>query len=329
MSLLLRVLALGLFTLSLAAHLAHADPLPSWRATGTKDAIIGFVERITDSGGPDYVTPSERIAVFDNDGTLWAEQPIYFQLLFAMDRVREMAERDPSILTSDALRAAAAEDIAGVLAHGEEGLIEIVTVSHSGMTVSDFQASVREWLAGAVHPDKNRPYTDLVYQPMLELLRFLRDEEFKTYIVSGGGIHFIRSFAEDVYGIPPENVIGSVGKSRYAVINGKPVILKDPGLAFIDDKEGKPIGIDQKIGRRPVLVGGNSDGDFAMLEWATADDGPRLGLIVHHTDADREWAYDRDSHVGRLRRGLDEAERRGWLLIDIQADWRAVFPERP
>ena len=324
-----RVTVLSLVILTLPVPSAYADPLPSWRATETKDAIINFVENVTDPTGPDYVTPGERIAVFDNDGTLWAEQPVYFQLFFAMDRVREMAAKDPAILTSDVLRAAAAGDMAGVFADGEEGLIEIVSVSHSGLTVSEFQASVRDWLATAVHPVLERPYTDLVYQPMLELLRYLRDEGFATYIVSGGGIHFIRAFAEDAYGIPPENVIGSVGQSRYAVVDGRPVIVKDPGLAFIDDKEGKPIGIDQKIGRRPVLVAGNSDGDFAMLEWATAGDGRRLGLIVHHTDADREWAYDRHSNVGRLERGLDEADGRGWLLVDMRADWRVVFPGQP
>ncbi|MEM8812984.1 MAG: HAD family hydrolase [Pseudomonadota bacterium] len=317
-------------TLLLATvQFTYADPLPSWRAGETKNAIIDFVSKVTAPDGPDYVTPAERIAVFDNDGTLWAEQPVYFQLLFAMSRVADMAEEDPTVLTSDVLRAAASADMEGVLAEGEEGLIEIVAVTHSGMTVTAFQQSVSDWLASKVHPDKNRPFTDLVYQPMLELLRYLRDNGFETYIVSGGGIHFMRAFTENAYGIPPENVIGSIGKSRYEIVDGAPVILKDPGLAFIDDKEGKPIGIDQRIGRRPIFVAGNSDGDFAMLEWATAGSGQRLGIIVHHTDADREWAYDRDSPIGRLDRGLDEADDRGWFLIDMKADWRIVFPERP
>ncbi|MEM7225141.1 MAG: HAD family hydrolase [Pseudomonadota bacterium] len=305
---------------------ALADPLPSWNDTAAKSEIIAFVESVTDPASESYVPSAERIAVFDNDGTLWSEQPIYFQLLFAVDRLRAMAEADPSILTSDALKAAAEGDLQTALKGGEEALLEIVGVAHSGVSVAEFIEQSGAWLDTARHPETGRLYKTMVYQPMLELLRYLRDEGFATYIVSGGGIHFMRAFAEEVYGVPPENVIGSVGNSSYQVVDGTPMIMKDPGLAFIDDKAGKPIAIDRKIGRRPIFVGGNSDGDFEMLEWSTAGAGPRFGLIVHHTDGDREWAYDRESHVGRLDRGLDESPRRGWLLVDMANDWKTVFP---
>lgn len=326
---LFRVLSSGFLLAALAAASAHADPLPSWRNTDTKDAIIGFVERVTDPSGPDYVTPAERIATFDNDGNLWAEKPVYFQLLFAMDYLADRAKTDPDILSSDVLRAAAAGDIDGVMADGLDGLLQVVTVSHSGMSVDAFTSAARTWLTTAEHPSTGRPFVEHVYQPMLELLRYLRDRDFEVFIVSGGGIHFIRAFAEDAYGIPPQNVIGSVGESAYEIVDGKPTIMKTPGIAFVDDKEGKPVGIDRHIGRRPILASGNSDGDFQMLEWTAAGDGPRLSILLHHTDADREWAYDRDSHVGRLDRGLDEADERGWLVVDMKADWRVIFPERP
>jgi phosphoserine phosphatase len=278
--------------------------------------------------GPDFVPGPERIAVFDNDGTLWAEQPMYFQVIFALDRLAVMAEADPSILTSDTLRAAAAGDFEAVAAGGTEALLEIVDVTHSNLTVEEFQASTREWLRTARHPDTGTPYTEMTYQPMLELLSYLRDNGFATYIVSGGGVHFMRAFAEDAYGIPPWQVIGSVGNSIYTGGDGVPSIWKDPGLFFVDDAEGKPVAIDRGIGLRPIFVAGNSDGDFAMLEWATAGEGPRLGLIVHHTDAVREWAYDRDSHVGRLERGLDKGAELGWLIVDMAEDWRTVFAEQ-
>jgi hypothetical protein len=317
----------ALFSIAAIAALPlAADPLPSWNDTEARSAIVAFVEAVTDPASARYVTPADRVAVFDNDGTLWAEQPVYFQLLFALDRLRALAAADPSILASDSLRAAAEGDLDAALAGGEAALLEIVTVSHSGLSVDAFQADVAAWLDTARHPVTGRTYDAMTYQPMLELLTYLRDEEFETYIVSGGGIHFMRAFADEVYGIPPENVIGSAGKTSYAVIDGVPTILKDPGIAFIDDKEGKPVGIDTHIGKRPILVGGNSDGDFEMLEWATAGPGPRLGLIVHHTDGEREWAYDRDSHIGRLSRGLDEAPERGWVIIDMARDWRNVWP---
>jgi hypothetical protein len=314
--------------LAIAAAPLFADPLPSWNDTPAKAAIVAFVDSVTDPASADYVTPADRVAVFDNDGTLWAEKPVYFQFLFAIDRLKAMAAADPSILTSDTLRAAAAGDIAGVLADGEKGLLEIVMVTHSGLSVDAFEAEVQDWMATARHPETGRPYARMTYQPMLELLSYLREEDFETYIVSGGGIDFMRAFADEVYGIPTENVIGSAGKTSYAVVDGMPTILKDPGIAFIDDKEGKPLGIDSHIGKRPIFVAGNSDGDFEMLEWSTAGEGPRFGMIVHHTDAAREWAYDRDSHVGRLSAALDAAPAKGWLVVDMANDWRIVWPER-
>lgn len=314
--------------LAIAAAPLFADPLPSWNDTPAKAAIVAFVDSVTDPASADYVTPADRVAVFDNDGTLWAEKPVYFQFLFAIDRLKAMAAADPSILTSDTLRAAAAGDIAGVLADGEKGLLEIVMVTHSGLSVDAFEAEVQDWMATARHPETGMPYAQMTYQPMLELLSYLREEDFETYIVSGGGIDFMRAFTDRVYGIPPQNVVGSSGKSSYAVVDGVPMIMKDPGIAFIDDKEGKPLGIDSHIGKRPIFVAGNSDGDFQMLEWATAGEGPRFGMIVHHTDAAREWAYDRDSHVGRLSAALDAAPAKGWLVVDMANDWRIVWPER-
>lgn len=309
----------------LMASAAIADPLPSWNDTETKTRITGFVASVTDPASEAYVTPSDRIAVFDNDGTLWGEQPVYFQLLYAMDRIARLAGEDPSILTSDVLRAASEGDLDAVFANGEEGLLEVITVSHSGVSVDDFIADVRNWLDTARHPDTGLAYDEMVYQPMLELLRYLRDEGFETYIVSGGGVHFIRAFAGEAYNIPPDQVIGSATKTSYQLVDGVPTVVKDPGIAFVDDKDGKPVGIDAKIGKRPILAGGNSDGDFQMLEWTTAGEGPRLGMIIHHTDAEGEYAYDRDSHIGRLERGLDEGPERGWLIVDMARDWNRVW----
>ncbi|WP_433990272.1 hypothetical protein SuNHUV7_17110 (plasmid) [Pseudoseohaeicola sp. NH-UV-7] len=318
------------FSLALVASLCAApviaDPLPSWNETDAKSRIINFVDDVTDPSLDTYVRPDDRIAVFDNDGTLWSEQPVYFQLIYAIDRVARMAADNPDILTSDVLKAAAAGDMDGIMAGGEKGLLEIIDASHSGMSVDDFQADVLAWLDTARHPTTGRPYDEMLYQPMLELLRYLRDEGFSTYIVSGGGVHFMRAFAEEAYNIPPSQVIGSALNSSYQVIDGVPTVVKTPGIAFIDDKEGKPVGIDAKIGKRPIFVGGNSDGDFAMLEWATSGEGPRFGLIVHHTDAEREVAYDRDSHIGTLVRGLDEGPDRGWLIVDMANDWARVWP---
>ncbi|MEQ3726340.1 MAG: HAD family hydrolase [Tateyamaria sp.] len=309
--------------LTLLACASWADPLPSWADTETKTAIISFVERVTDPASPDYVTPADRIATFDNDGTLWAEQPVYFQLIYALDRLKEKAEADPSVLTSDTLKAAAEGDLETVAAGGTEALLEVLAVSHSGMSVEAFQDDVRAWLETARHPKTGVRYDEMVYQPMLELLSYLRDQQFQTWITSGGGVHFIRAFAETAYNIPPEQVIGSSGPTEYA--DG--VVMKLPGIDFVDDKEGKPVGIDSRIGKRPIFAGGNSDGDFAMLEYTTAGDGPRFGLLVHHTDAEREFAYDRDGHIGVLNRGLDEGPDRGWVIVDMANDWTQVWPE--
>ncbi len=308
--------------LLLASTAVWADPLPSWNDTDTKTAIIGFVERVTDPASPDYVTPADRIATFDNDGNLWAEQPVYFQFIYAFDRLKEKAAADPSILTSDTLRAAAEGDIHAVAAGGAEALLEVLAVSHSGMSVEAFQDDVRDWLENARHPTTNMRYDAMIYQPMLELLGYLRDEGFQTWIVSGGGVHFVRAFAEEAYNIPPEQVVGSAGPTEY--VDGQ--IMKLAGIEFIDDKEGKPVGIDSRIGKRPIFASGNSDGDFAMLEYTTAGEGPRFGLLLHHTDADREFAYDREGHIGVLNRGLDEGPDRGWVIIDMKNDWTNIWP---
>ncbi|MEP5953598.1 MAG: HAD family hydrolase [Lentilitoribacter sp.] len=310
-------------SMSCLAFSAVADPLPSWANTQTKSAIIEFVEQVTDPTSEKYVTPTDRIATFDNDGTLWSEQPVYFQLFYALDRLKAKAAQDPSILTSDVLKAGAAGDIQTIAKSGVEGLLEILAVSHSGMSVETFEADVIAWLADARHPVTDKPFDEMVYQPMLELLRYLRDEGFQTWIVSGGGIPFLRAFAQEAYNIPPENVIGSTTPTEY--VDGK--VMKLPGIEFVDDKEGKPVGIDSRIGKKPIFVGGNSDGDFAMLEYATGGDGPSFGLLVHHTDSEREFAYDREGHIGVLNRGLDEGPDRGWIIVDMANDWERIWPE--
>ncbi len=311
--------------LVMAPIAVFADPLPSWSTSASKDRIIEFVEAVTDPRGADYVTPAARVAVFDNDGTLWAEQPVYFQLTFAMDRLAELAKADPSVLTTPTLEAAAQGDLQAVVEGGHDALIEVLNASHSGIGVKEFQASVAKWLDTARHPDTGLPYDRMTYQPMVELLRYLRDEGFRTYIVSGGGLHFMRVFAEDAYGIPPEQILGTYADTTYETAEGTPTITKAPGIAFVDDKEGKPINIERTIGRRPILAGGNSDGDFAMLEWTTAGDGPRLGVLIHHTDAEREWAYDRESPIGKLVDGLDKGPDMGWVIVDMAQDWDRIY----
>ena len=321
----MRIAAATIVTLSPPLS-ALADPLPSWNDTETKAAIIAFVDKVTNPGSGDFVPARDRIATFDNDGTLWAEQPVYFQALYALDVLREKAANDPSILATDVLKAAAEGDLDTVMASGIEGLLEVINVSHAGITVDAFQADAYEWLTTATHPTSGKTYAGMVYQPMLELLSYLRDEDFATYIVSGGGIDFIRSFADEAYGIPPWQVVGTEGTTTFAVEEGGAVLNKDGGVTFIDDKEGKPVGIIRHIGQRPIFAAGNSDGDFEMLEYTTGGDGPSFGLIVHHTDAEREFAYDRDSHIGELERGLDEGPERGWLIVDMAQDWAKVFP---
>lgn len=303
-----------------------ADSLPSWNDTAPKKAIVTFVERVTKEGSPDFVPEAERIATFDNDGTLWAEQPIYFQLLFAIDRVKALAPQHPEWNTQEPFASLLKGDMKRVLEGGEHAILEIVMSTHAGMTTQAFEKIVTDWITTAKHPTTGRLLTEMVYQPMLELLAYLRANGFKTFIVSGGGIEFMRPWTEKVYGIPPEQVIGSSIKTKYELRNGKPVIARLPELNFIDDKAGKPVGIHQHIGRRPILAAGNSDGDFEMLEWTTAGTGLRFGLIVHHADDKREWAYDRDSHIGRLDRGLDEGPRRGWTIVNMRDDWRVIFP---
>jgi len=319
--------ALALFTLGAAAvPTAAAEPLASWNEGAAKARIVSFVREVSDPRSRSYVAPAERIAVFDNDGCLWSEQPAYFQLAFAMDRVKALAPKHPEWKTTQPFQGVLEGDIKAVAATGERGLMEFVMATHAGSTTEEFAASVRQWVKTARHQTLKRPYTELVYQPMLELLAYLRANGFKTYIVSGGGIEFMRVFAEEVYGVPPEQVVGSTIATKYELRDGKPVIVREPKLDFIDDKAGKPLAINKFIGRRPVMAFGNSDGDFEMLEWTTAGTGPRLAAIVHHDDAAREFAYDRDSHIGKLRRGLDEGPQRGWLILSMKDDWKAVYP---
>lgn len=307
------------------AGIASADPLPSWSDTEARERIIEFVEAVTEPGGADYVTPAARVAVFDNDGTLWGEQPVYFQLIYAVEAVQKAVSTDPGFANSDALKAAAAGDYAALAQGGEEAILEVVTATHSGMSVDEFQSNVAEWIDTARHPETGLPYDQMTYQPMVELLSYLRDEGFKTYIVSGGGLHFMRVFAEAAYGIPPEQVLGTYTETTYSVEKGEPVISKAPAVAFVDDKAGKPVNIERTIGRRPIFAAGNSDGDFAMIEWTTAGDGPRFGLIVHHTDGEREVAYDCDSHIGRLCDGLQKGPDMGWLIVDVANDWDRLY----
>jgi len=308
------------------------DPLPSWHDTVTKQAIIAFVRTVTTDSSDGYVPPAERIATFDNDGCLWAEKPMYFQLIFAMDRVKAMAGDHPEWASTEPFRSVLAGDLDGVMATGADGLKALIAASHTGMTADAFNASVRDWLDTARHPTTGRPYDEMVYQPMLELLEYLRANGFRTFIVSGGGIDFLRVFAEETYGLPPDQVVGSSVGARFEMRGGVPTIVKHADGVFIDDKEGKPVGIHQHIGRRPIFAAGNSDGDLQMLQYTTIprnrrDRTPRFGMLVHHTDAEREWAYDRESHVGRLDAALDEAEARGWTVVDMKRDWRTVFPE--
>jgi phosphoglycolate phosphatase-like HAD superfamily hydrolase len=312
-----------------AAAAAQVDSLPSWRGAA-KTAIMAFVARTTTEGGTDYVLPAERIAVFDNDGTLWPEQPIYFQAAFAIDQVKALAPEHPEWKDTEPFKSLLAGDVEGALATGQKGLGELLAVTHAGMTTDEFSKRVKDWIGQARHPRFNRPYTDLVYQPMVELLAYLRANGFKTFIVSGGGIEFMRPRVEKAYGIPPEQIVGSSGIVTYQLgPDSKPVLSKEAKIEFIDDGPGKPIGINRFIGRRPVLAAGNSDGDLQMLQWTTLNDGPRFGMIVHHTDADREWKYDRESHIGKLDKALDEGQARGWTIVDMKTDWKSVFAFEP
>ena len=310
----------------LAAAACAADPLPSWNDTGPKRAIIAFVDKVTTPGSPGYVPPAERIATFDNDGTLWAEQPVYFQFLYIADRVKALAPQHAEWQTEEPFASLLKGDFQRALAGGESAVVKLLAATHAGMTTDEFAATVSDWITTAKHPGTGRLLTDMVYQPMLELLAYLRANDFKTYIVSGGGIEFMRPWAERVYGIPPEQVIGSSGGLAYEIREGKPVIVKTPAIVLIDDKAGKPVGIQRHIGRRPIAAFGNSDGDLQMLQWTMAGSGSRFALYVHHTDAEREWAYDRKSHIGKLDLGLDEARAKGWTVVDMKRDWSRIHP---
>ena len=309
---------------------AQTEPLPSWNDGAAKKSITDFVSKVTTQGGADFVPPAERIAVFDNDGTLWSEQPIYFQAAFALDRVRVMAKDHPEWNSREPFKSFLAGDRKALAEQGEKGLLTLVVSAHAGMTTDAFARSVADWLETAKHPRFNRPYNELIYQPMVELLAYLRANGFKTFIVSGGGVEFMRVWAEKAYGIPPEQVVGSSGVVKFELgADGKPRLMKLPKIEFVDDGPGKPVGINRFIGRRPILAFGNSDGDLQMLQWTMAGSGARFAGIVHHTDEVREYAYDRQSKVGKLDKALDAAEGGGWTVVDMKKDWKEVFPPSP
>ncbi len=305
---------------------AETDPLPSWNDSPSKQSIVDFVVAVTTEGGPDYVKPKDRIATFDNDGALWLEKPLYPQFVFALDRIKELAPEHPEWKTTQPFKAVLEGDLKTLASMGEKGAAEIVVATHSGMTTTAFNKLVADWLATAKHPRFKRPYSDLVYQPMLELLAYLRANGFKTFIVSGGGQEFLRVFADETYGVPPEQVVGSSGATEYQMWDASPVLMKLPKISFVDDGPGKPVGINRFIGKRPIFAFGNSDGDKEMLEWTAAGEGLRFMGLVHHTDAEREYAYDRNSSVGRLDKALDEALAKGWTVVDMKNDWKTIFP---
>jgi phosphoserine phosphatase len=303
-----------------------SDPMPSWNEGATKSAIKSFVEDVSNPQSRNFVEIRDRIATFDNDGNLWSEQPLYFQMIFALDRVKQLAGEHPEWQTQQPFKAVLEDDMPTLMASGERGILGLIMATHAGMTTEEFEAIVKDWLVTSQHPRFDRPYNDLIYQPMLELLDYLRENDFKTFIVSGGGVDFMRAWVEEAYQIPADQVVGSSGKTEFVIENGQPVIRKLPELDFIDDKEGKPLGINKFIGRRPIFASGNSDGDLQMLQWTAAGEGARFMLYVHHTDSVREWAYDRDSHIGRLDKGLDEANEKGWTVIDMAKDWKLIYP---
>jgi phosphoglycolate phosphatase-like HAD superfamily hydrolase len=319
------VVALALACLGAPAA-AQVAPLASWNDGVAKTALVDFVTKTTTAGSPSFVAPAERIAVFDNDGTLWAERPVYFQLLFIFDRVKALAPQHPEWKTAEPFASLLKGDLQGVAAGGDKALMALAMATHAGTTTEEFNAIVSEWIATATHPKTGRKYTEMVFQPMLEVLAYLRANGYKTFIVSGGGIEFMRPWVEQVYGIPPEQVVGSSIKTKFELRNGVPTLARLPELNFIDDGPGKPVGIQQHIGRRPIMAFGNSDGDLQMLQWTTAGPGPRFGLIVHHTDAEREYAYDRASKIGHLEQALDQAPAKGWTVVDMKRDWKAIFP---
>ena len=321
----LLILAL-ILTFSGLVAAQNPDPLGSWNDGKTKQSIIKFVGNVIEEGSPDFVASAERIAVFDNDGTLWVEQPMYAQFFFAFDRVKTLASNHPEWKDKEPFASILKGDFKGALAGGSKSITEILTAAHTGMSTAEFKQIVKDWIATAKHPTTNRLFTEMVYQPMLELLAYLRANGFKTFIVSGGDIEFMRPWVEKVYGIPPEQVIGSRFKTKFEIQNGKPLLVRLPELSFFDNKEEKPVSINQHIGRRPIAAFGNSDGDLQMLQWTATGPGSRFVLYVHHTDATREWAYDRKSSIGTLAKGLDEAQTKGWTIVDMKQDWKVVYP---
>lgn len=321
------LVALVTLLLSFGCLADNSQPLPSWQDGASRQAILAFVERVTDPASADHVERSARIAVFDNDGTLWAEQPIYFQLLFVADRVRAQAEDNPAWKTQEPFASVLKGDLAGAFSSSHEAPIQLIRASQTGLDTDAFDQVVRDWMQTARHPTSGKPFTRMIYQPMLELLEYLEDNGFKNFIVSGGGIDFMRPWTESVYGIPPERVVGSRVAKQLEVQNGVVRVVHEGTMEFNDDKEGKPVGISQHIGRRPIAAFGNSDGDLQMLQWTTAGDGARFAMIVRHTDADREWAYDRESDIGRLDKALDIAEEQGWTVVDMRQEWKQIFPE--
>jgi len=321
-----RALSACLVALVAVPSVRAQDPLPSWNDGAAKKAITEFVSKATKTGGPEFVEPRERIAIFDNDGTLWSEQPIYVQFAFAMDRVKALAPQHPEWKEKEPFKSVIAGDPKGLAATGEKGVLEVIVATHSGQTTEEFAKTVQDWIATAKNPITGKLYTEMVYQPMLELLAYLRANGFETFIVSGGGVEFMRPWTERVYGIRPEQVIGSRGKLKYELRDGKPVLLKLPEVDLLDDGPGKPVGIQQGIGRRPVMAFGNSDGDLAMLQWTTSGAGPRFALLVHHTDGEREVAYDRQSSIGKLDKAWDEALAKGWTVVSTKDDWKTIFP---
>jgi phosphoglycolate phosphatase-like HAD superfamily hydrolase len=321
--------ALLLLAASFCGAQAQTDSLPSWNDGGVKNSITDFVARVT-ARGRDFVPPEARIAVFDNDGTLWAEQPIYFQAAFAFDRIRALAPQHPEWKEKQPFKAAVDKDMKALAATGEKGLLQIIAATHAGLNTEDFSTAVANWLATARHPRFDRPYNEMVYQPMVELLAYLRANGFKTFIVSGGGIEFMRVWAEKAYGIPPEQVVGSSGVVEFQPgEDGKPILMKLAKVEFTDDGPGKPVGINRVVGRRPIFAFGNSDGDLQMLQWTAAGAGARFAGIVHHTDAEREWAYDRKSQIGKLDKALDEGTAKGWAIVDMKRHWKKVFAFDP
>ena len=317
---------LAAWLLILAAYNACAQTvLPSWNDGPSKQAIVNFVDSVTRPGSPDFVAVEDRIAVFDNDGTLWSEQPLYFQLIFALDQLKVMAPQHPEWNTQQPFKAALECDRATLAQSGTEGLLKIVAVTHTNMTTQAFADEVKQWVASAQHPRFKQPYTNLIYAPMRELLHYMRDHGFKTYIVSGGEVEFMRAWAEKVYGIPPEQVIGSTFVTEFQMRDGKPVLVRTPKLDYNDDGPGKPVSINKFIGRQPIFAFGNSDGDLQMLQWTVAGPGKRFAGLVHHTDAEREWAYDRDSKIGKLDKALDAAHKEGWTVVDMKNEWKRVY----